>query len=221
MKLLLKSLCVAFVLTVILSMIPFEARCQNISNEVFRLHILANSDNEADQELKLKVRDAILNQTENLYQNATSKTDAIKLTQENLYNIIDLAEQTIQANGYDYTVNAKVTKTYFNTRYYGDVTMPSGFYDALQIEIGSGNGKNWWCVMYPSLCVGSVCNSDILRNTLNDDEMDIVIDDGDFKFKFKIVEYYETLKNQINKIIGDKNPNITNNTNITNNYKSN
>ncbi len=210
MKLLIKSLCVAFVLTVILSMIPFEARCQNISTEVFRLHILANSDDEADQQLKLKVRDAILNHTENLYRNCSSKSEAISLTHDNLCNIIDLANKTIQDNGYDYTVNAKVTKTYFNTRYYGDVTMPSGFYDALQIEIGSGEGKNWWCVMYPSLCVGPVCNSDVLRDTLNDDEMNIVIDDGGFKFKFKIVEYYEALKNYIHKII-DGNNSLTEN----------
>ncbi len=194
MKLILKSLCVAFVITALLTMLPFEARCNNISNEIFRLHILANSDSPEDQELKLKVRDALLEQTEALYQNAKSKQDAETLTAENIDEIIRIAEQTVYDCGYTYRVSAEITNTYFNTRRYGNITMPSGFYDALQIKIGSGSGHNWWCVMYPSLCIGAAASPDTLKKELSSDEMTIVTDESKFRLRFKILEYYETVK---------------------------
>ena len=195
MKLILKSVCVAFVLTVILTMLPFEARCGNISNEIFRLHILANSDSQEDQQLKLKVRDAVLERTEELYAKAQTKEEALRLTRINLREIEKTAQETVNACGYSYPVTARIANIYFNTRHYDDVTMPSGFYDALQIEIGSGEGQNWWCVMYPSLCVGAAADSEILKKELDDDEMSIVTSEGEFTLRFKLLEYFESFKN--------------------------
>ena len=191
MKLFIKSACIAFVLTVIYSVIPFEAQCSEISEDVFRLHILANSDSEEDQSLKLKVRDEVLEYTEDLFNSASSKEEAEKIISDNLQSISNVAYRTLSENGYDYTVTAEITNMYFATRYYESFTLPSGMYDALRITIGEGEGHNWWCVMYPSICISSVEDKDSkAKEALNDEEYDIVRNEQ-YQYKFKIVEMFE------------------------------
>lgn len=192
-KLLFKSFCCAFVLTIMLTLIPFEASCQEIQQDVFRLHILANSDSEEDQNLKLKVRDEILKYTEDFYKSSNSKEEAIKITAENLQSIANKAKEIVFENGYDYQVKARVADVYFNTRTYENVTMPSGTYKALQIEIGNAEGKNWWCVMYPSLCVGASANYQELKDNMNDNEYNLLTEEKT-EYKFKIIEYFEKIK---------------------------
>lgn len=173
-------------------MVPFEANCQEISQEVFRLHILANSDSKEDQDLKLKVRDEILNYTESLYENSNSKEVSIKETSKRLQDIANKAKQVIVNNGYDYEVTAKIADVYFDTRTYDNVTMPSGTYKALQIVIGKGEGHNWWCVMYPSLCVGASTNYNELKENMPENEYELLTEEK-CTYKFKIVEYYEKI----------------------------
>ena len=173
-------------------MIPFSVQCKNLSQEVFRLHILANSDSETDQSLKLKVRDKVLDYTKSLYLNAENLNNAEQLTAENLQNIANIAQKEVYKNGYSYPVKAEIKHMYFNTRYYGSVTMPSGFYDALRITIGNGEGHNWWCVMYPSLCVGASTDYNALKEKTTEQEYE-VLTSGSYEFKFKIVEYFENL----------------------------
>lgn len=193
MKLFLKSLCVAFVLTVIFSMLPFETECKEISNEVFRLHILANSDSESDQQLKLKVRDKVLEYTESLFENSHSKEEAENAVSDNLQEICNVALKEVRNNGYDYGVTAEITNMYFTTRYYDSYTLPSGMYDALRITIGSGEGHNWWCVMYPSVCISSEENQDkAAKEALNENQYDIVKNEQ-YEYKFKIVEIFEKI----------------------------
>lgn len=191
MKLFIKSACIAFVLTVIYSVIPFEAQCSEISEDVFRLHILANSDSEEDQSLKLKVRDEVLEYTEDLFNLASSKEEAEKIISDNLQSISNVAYCTLLENGYDYTVTAEITNMYFATRYYEGFTLPSGMYDALRITIGEGGGHNWWCVMYPSICISSAQEKDDkAKEVLDDGEYDIVRNEQ-YQYKFKIVEMFE------------------------------
>lgn len=191
MKLFIKSACIAFVLTVIYSVIPFEAQCSEISEDVFRLHILANSDSEEDQSLKLKVRDEVLEYTEDLFNSASSKEEAEKIISDNLQSISNVAYCTLLENGYDYTVTAEITNMYFATRYYEGFTLPSGMYDALRITIGEGGGHNWWCVMYPSICISSAQEKDDkAKEVLDDGEYDIVRKEQ-YQYKFKIVEMFE------------------------------
>ncbi|MCI2112184.1 MAG: stage II sporulation protein R [Ruminococcus sp.] len=193
MKLFIKSACIAFVLTVIYSMIPFHTECKEISDEVFRLHILANSDEDYDQELKLKVRDKVLLYTESLFEKAHSKEEAESLISENLQAICNTAQKEVKDNGYDYPVTAQITKMYFTTRTYESYTLPSGMYDALRITIGSGNGHNWWCVMYPSICILSEESQDeAAKETFNDNQYDIVKNEK-YEYKFKIVEIFEKI----------------------------
>ena len=192
MRLFTKSLCVALILTMLFSVLPFEASCQEIRKDVFRLHILANSDTDKDQNLKLKVRDVVLEYTENLYKNSNTKEEAEILTSKNLQNIANVAKQVIVDNGYNYNVTCQIEDVYFNTRIYENVTMPSGTYRALQIKIGDAKGKNWWCVMYPSLCVGASTDYKALDDKLNDKEYDTLVNEKT-QYKFKIVEIYERI----------------------------
>ena len=191
MKLFIKSACIAFVLTVIYSLIPFQAECADISDVVFRLHILANSDNEEDQNLKLKVRDRVLEYTETLFKNAGSKEEAESIISDNLQKISNVAYAEVLDNGYDYKVKAEITNMYFTTRYYENYTLPSGMYDALRITIGNGNGHNWWCVMYPSICISTEEEQDKKAKEVFDTTQYDIVKNEKYQYKFKVVEIFE------------------------------
>lgn len=191
MKMLVKSACIAFVLTLIYSLIPFQAECADISDEVFRLHILANSDSEQDQSLKLKVRDRVLQYTKSLFENAKSKEEAESVISDNIQSISNVAYSEVLDNGYDYQVKAEITNMYFTTRYYENYTLPSGMYDALRITIGSGNGHNWWCVMYPSICISSVEEQDEKAKEVFDATQYDIVKNEKYQYKFKVVEIFE------------------------------
>ncbi len=194
MKLFVKSACIAFVLVVIYSLIPFQAQCDNISNDVFRLHILANSDSEYDQSVKLKIRDRVLEYSKSLFESASSKDEAESLISQNLDNITRVAQNELQNLGCGQNVKAEIKKMYFTTRYYDSYTLPSGMYDALRITIGSGKGHNWWCVMYPSICISAASEQDEkAKKALDDGEYDIIKNEK-YSYKFKVVELFEMMK---------------------------
>ncbi len=193
MKLFIKSACIAFVLTVIYSVIPFQAQCSDISEEVFRLHILANSDSEEDQSLKLKVRDKVLSYTQSLFENAKTKEEAESLISDNLQSICNTAYKEVCDNGYDYTVKAEITNMYFTTRYYDNYTLPSGMYDALRITIGSGKGHNWWCIMFPSICISSEEEKDEKAKEVFDNQQYDIVKNEKYQYKFKVVEIFEKI----------------------------
>lgn len=185
---------------IIISITPSIAMSERISEKIFRIHILANSNNDYDQELKLKVRDNILSNTKDLFENCDNINDAIKIASENIDCIEDIAQATVAFYGYDYDVNARVDKEFFNTRKYDGFILPAGIYDCLKIEIGKAEGHNWWCVMYPSVCL-SGCVED-LGEELSEDEIDLVTSKR-YITKFKTVEIYEKLKYKILSIKND------------------
>ncbi|MBR3988730.1 MAG: stage II sporulation protein R [Clostridia bacterium] len=191
MKKLIKSMVTAVVLVSVLSFLPFYEECRNISDEVLRIHILADSDSQYDQSLKLKVRDEILKYTDGLYSHVSSKEQAVNITNEHINEIISTAENTLKANGCNKKVSAEVLDMNFNTRHYDNITMPSGNYTALRITIGSGNGKNWWCVMYPSLCLYSSSDAKSLEDELSTEQYEVITDAPKYRFKFKILEYFD------------------------------
>lgn len=188
-----KSAVIAFVLAVIYSVIPFQAVCAEIPNDVFRFHILANSDTEEDQALKLKVRDKVLEKTKILFDTANSKSDAEKFVKANLDTIEEIAQNEVYKNGYSYPVKAEIVNMHFDTRYYESYTLPAGMYDALRITIGNAKGHNWWCVMYPSICISTVDEGkEKAKNALSDDEYSVVTDDK-VEYKFFIVELFQKI----------------------------
>ena len=175
---------------------PFIETSENISDQVFRLHILANSDSAEDQQLKLKVRDEILKKGETVFVSSNSLEETIELCKDNIALFQQTAEQCLKDNGSDYEVKVYVDKEYFNTREYDEITLPSGIYNALKIEIGQGKGHNWWCVMFPAICLSSVTD-DELNKYLSEDEQKLVNSDSKYEVRFKIVEIYEKVKSKI------------------------
>ena len=171
----------------------------NLSTAVFRLHVLANSNSEEDQNLKLKVRDSLLNYMNGLCSNCSTKQEAVSIANEHKDDFQKIAEQTIKENGYDYTAKINIDNFYFPTKNYGDISLPAGYYDALRVEIGEAKGKNWWCVMFPSLCFIDVSSGVVddnakenLQDNLQKESYDIISDSKkpDIKLKFKLIEVF-------------------------------
>lgn len=188
------SLLIAFIFCTVLSMSALNIECEEIRESVLRLHVLANSDDEADQNLKLKVRDRLLEVSNDIYADAQSRDDAIISTESNLALLQSEAEEVIKNSGYNYPVNVELEDTYFTTRTYGDITLPAGTYKAVRVIIGEGKGHNWWCVMFPPLCISAASEEESeLEDVLTDEQMDLV-EGTPYEAKFKCVEWYEELK---------------------------
>ncbi len=185
-----------FLLLISAYVTPFIQTSERISDDVFRLHILANSDNEEDQQLKLKVRDAVMKKGQNVFTDCSSLEEIIASCESNIDLFEETATECIKENGYNYSVNAYVDKEYFNTREYEEITLPSGIYNALKIEIGEAKGHNWWCVMFPAICLSAVSDSE-MNNILDEEEIELINSDNKFEIRFKIVEIYEKIKSKI------------------------
>ena len=125
---------------------------KNIASEIIRLHVIANSDTVSDQTLKLQVRDSIIQDLQSVLKNSSSIEEARSILAKQLPQIQRKAEETIREKGYDYTVSVSLNQRYFPVKVYGDLTFPAGVYEALCLEIGKASGRNWWCVLFPSLC---------------------------------------------------------------------
>ena len=195
MKLFEKSLCLALILTVLFSFTGFAAGCEDIPNHVLRLHILANSDSAEDQALKLKVRDRILTESAGLLDNIKNKTDAQNAIKAAIPRLKTAAEDEIKKQGYHYPVNVEMTHMYFTTREYTTVTLPAGDYDSLRVTIGSAAWHNWWCVIFPPMCLPAAEEPKELSDVLNAKQLQIVEGTGGFEYKFKTLEWYEQIKN--------------------------
>lgn len=179
-----------------------NAVSKNISDSVFRLHVIANSNSHEDQNLKYAVRDELIKYMNSICENISSKEEAIKIAKENKEEFYDIAKKVINNSGFDYDINIEIGNFSFPTKNYGDVSLPAGFYDALKVEIGSSLGQNWWCVMFPSLCFVDVSEGIVpeeskenLENNLSNEDYNLISSDSlDFKLKFKLVELFENAK---------------------------
>lgn len=173
---------------------------KDLSKNVFRLHVLANSDSEEDQQLKLKVRDALLSYMNTLSSNCNTKEEAIQIATQHQNEFQTIAENVIVENGYNYPVQIKINNFYFPTKSYGDISLPAGYYDALRVEIGNAKGKNWWCVMFPSLCFIDISSGIVdsegkekLENNLDSESYELISESKtstEFKLKFKLLEVF-------------------------------
>lgn len=183
----------------------------DLSNSVFRLHVIANSDSLEDQNLKYIVRDNIINYMEQLCNNCTSKEETINLVSSHLDDFTNIANTTIHDNGFSYNATVELGNFEFPTKNYADISFPAGYYDALKIKLGNSSGQNWWCVLYPSLCFVNVSTGIVpedskedLKESLNPEEYKLISDTNDFSinFKFKLIEFFTN-----NNIITAKNKN--------------
>lgn len=173
-----------------------NAVCMDISDNVFRLHVIANSDSKEDQNLKYIVRDNVLDYVAQISTTASSKEDIINILQNHLTEIEAIALDTIRKNGFDYSVCVEIGNFSFPTKKYGDIILPPGYYDSLKIQIGEATGQNWWCVMFPPLCFVDVTSGimpeeskELLQSNLSEEEYNLISEEStDVKVKFKIVE---------------------------------
>ena len=138
----------------------FASACAEVRADTLRLHILANSDSEADQALKLAVRDAILAEAGGLFASGQTKQEALDAARQSLPMLQAIAEETLRANGCTDAVSVRLEELYFETREYEDFTLPAGRYDAVRIEIGAHEGTNWFCVLFPPLCLPAASDED-------------------------------------------------------------
>ena len=176
----------------------------NIADSVFRLHVIANSDTEEDQNLKYLVRDALIEYMNSISNKCISRKEAISIAESHQDDFYTIAHQIISDNGYNYDVNINIGNFAFPTKNYGDISLPAGYYDALRVEIGNANGQNWWCVMFPPLCFVDVSSGivpndskDLLQDNMSNEEYDLITNSNDnssLTFKFKIVELFENIK---------------------------
>ncbi len=196
-----RAVAVALVLVLTLSICGFDARCDEIRENVLRLHVLANSDSEEDQALKLKVRDALLIESEKVFQNCTTEEETVVEAQNHLADFQKVAQQVISDNGFDYSVKVEVAETWFETRDYDEFSLPAGTYEALRVIIGEGKGHNWWCVMFPSICLPAASgeNKDF-KGVLKEDAAEIVEQPKRYKARFKVVEMFEKARKNISDI---------------------
>ncbi len=182
----------------------FESTLSGLEHGVLRMHILANSDSEQDQNLKIKVRDRLLEHSYDIFGECDTLEEMEDAAEEKLDYINNIAIQVIEENGFDYGVQSNLVSMEFDERTYGDMTMPAGNYEALRITIGEAQGHNWWCVMYPPLCIPAAetveADTDTAEAYFNKDELDVMENPQDYQVKFKCVEIYKGLKNKIGKI---------------------
>lgn len=171
-----------------------------LAEKVVRLHVLANSDSEADQALKLKVRDAVLAQATEALQGVKNQDEAQKRLTRLLPELEAVAEAVVEENGYTYDVQTELAKTVFPTKEYDGFALPAGEYPALRVLIGEAAGQNWWCVVFPPLCTTAA--SDVpaaaLGAGLTEDEVALITEaDEGYVLKFKAVELWETLREKL------------------------
>lgn len=193
------SIIIGLIVSILLSgFSSFAAECESIRSNVLRLHILANSNSKQDQALKIKVRDRILKSSPELFSNQSTLQAAESDIEKNISRIKEIAQQEIIANGYNYKIDAKIVNMYFDTKSYGNYTMPAGKYDALRIYIGNAEGKNWWCVLYPPLCIPAASQKVKIQEKLNSKEINVVKSNKKIEIRFKAVEIFEKFKEMFN-----------------------
>ncbi|WP_346916676.1 stage II sporulation protein R [Clostridium sp.] len=152
---------------------------EDISGKLIRFHVIANSDSEKDQSLKLKVRDKVLEYVQPLLKDSKSIEESREILNKENGKILEIARVVIKENGYDYSVESTLGKENFPVKTYGNITLPQGEYEAYRIIIGTGEGQNWWCVMFPPICFVDITKGEVAYEE-TEEEMKKVLDDEEF-----------------------------------------
>ncbi len=173
-----------------------------LAQKMIRLHVIANSDSDADQALKLEVRDKVLDFTTTVLQRSADMEDAQARLREELTRIETIARREIAARGYDYPVTAQLASAEFPLKEYDGFSLPAGEYMALRLVIGEGEGQNWWCVVYPPLCTAAATDmpQTAIQDGLTDDDVNLITEeDTGYVLKFRSVELWEQLRQWLGK----------------------
>ena len=168
-----------------------------LAEQVLRLHVVANSDSERDQALKLLVRDAVLARADELLDGVSDRESAERVLAPRLDELIRSAEEVLAAEGCGDAVTVALTDQWFPTKEYDGFSLPAGQYRALRVTIGEGRGRNWWCVVFPPLCLGSVTEESVetvAGEALSDGQVSLITgQDGGYVLKFRFIEWWNEL----------------------------
>ncbi len=188
------SVAVALVICCLANITAFSNQCDGIRNKMLRMHVIANSDSVEDQNLKLKVRDAVLLKGKEIFDGSITSDEAEAKISPHIDELEKAALSVIKNEGFDYDVKITVQEDYFKTRVYNNsITLPAGYYTAVKVVIGEGEGKNWWCVMFPPMCLPGANSDCKIEDILNSEENDIVNNGQKYVFRFRIIEIYEDI----------------------------
>ena len=172
-----------------------ESMQPSIAGKILRFHILANSDREEDQEVKVRVRDAVGAFLEPLLENEKSLADTERLVEAHMDEIVRVAEAELLKNGFSYGARAELATADFPFKTYGYFSFPAGRYRALRVTLGEGTGHNWWCVLYPNMCfsgsVYEVSDGGKLREVLSPEEYASVFRSKDYRIRLKFLEFFQ------------------------------
>ncbi len=172
---------------------------RTLARQVIRLHVLAHSDTEEDQRLKLLVRDAVLAQAETLLEGAASPEEAYRLLNGHLDALRAAGQRVVLDRGYSYPVHTALEECYFPTRHYRDFSLPAGRYQALRVEIGAARGHNWWCVVYPPLCSAGVEETEPAFAGLNPEQVRLIQEENtEYVIRFRCMEWWGMLQERLN-----------------------
>ncbi|GAA0125905.1 stage II sporulation protein R [Clostridium sp. CTA-19] len=152
---------------------------EEVSKKIIRFHVIANSDDENDQAVKLKVRDNVLKYISPKLKDSKSIGESREILKKEDKEILDIAQNTLKENGYNYKLQSTLSNEYFPVKTYGNITLPQGKYEAYRIIIGNGEGQNWWCVMFPPLCFVDVEQGKVAYQE-TEKEMKEVLDDKEY-----------------------------------------
>lgn len=188
---------IGLICAIFLSLSGFDNACNNIRQNVLRLHILANSDSEADQEIKLKIRDEILKTTD-IFEECTDLDSAVLTAEKEKKLIEETARKVLSKNGFDYDVSVEIGDSCFGTREYDDFTLPAGTYKSVIVRLGKAEGKNFWCVLFPAVCVPSATKH-TLDESVSKNATEIAENPETYVMRFKAVEWYEAIKKKLKR----------------------
>lgn len=187
------SLILALAAAIAFSTVKFENTCKDVRQSVLRLHVIANSDSDFDQSLKLKVRDALLDTGAQLFSGEVTAKSAQETAENEIAKLEEAARQVLKENDCDDSVKIEVGESYFPTRTYESVTLPAGKYEAVKVIIGEGKGHNWWCVMFPPMCLPAAQGDVKLDDVLSADAVKLVGESPKYEVRFKIVEWWQSI----------------------------
>lgn len=196
MKKLIASFSIALVLVTIISVCRDVCEIERMTDKLIRLHVVADSDSEYSQTLKLRVRDDVLDYVSGLAEGCTSKSEAEDVILSHISDIERVSQNTLRENGCEDNVKVSYEKALVDRREYDGFTLPQGIYSALCIRIGRAQGKNWWCVLYPSLCTSCAVDIDELDG-FSDEELTVIKTPEKVKYKLALFELFEKLRSKI------------------------
>ena len=185
---------IAFIICVTLSTYKLDSECEGIRENILRLHVIAASDSDADQKIKLQLRDELLVKGKEIFSGSSTKAEAEKKLSDGISLIQKEANRFLEKEGYPHTASVSLEKSYFPTRCYESFTLPAGFYDALKVTIGNGEGQNWWCVMFPALCLPAAEKGKADFDGILTDRQQKIITENKYEVRLWLVEKWQELE---------------------------